>query len=95
VGKRAWRKINFSGKRYMLAAAHFSVFSQVGESIKNPCKYYENNVGGTLMLLKAMKDNVYDNIFAKCYLGWEIMFNNVKEHIERALKWQKHELSKK
>ena len=36
---------------------HFAAFSQVGESVKDPQKYYINNVCGTLNLLKAMIDN--------------------------------------
>ena len=36
---------------------HFAAFSQVGESVKNPQKYYINNVCGTLNLLKAMLEN--------------------------------------
>lgn len=36
------------------AVIHFAAFSQVGESVKNPQKYYVNNVMGTLNLLKAM-----------------------------------------
>lgn len=33
---------------------HFAAFSQVGESVKDPQKYYYNNVFGTLNLLNAM-----------------------------------------
>jgi UDP-glucose 4-epimerase len=36
------------------AVIHFAAFSQVGESVKNPAKYYRNNVVGTLNLLDAM-----------------------------------------
>ena len=36
---------------------HFSAYSLVGESMTNPYKYYNNNVSGTLSLLKAMIDN--------------------------------------
>ena len=36
---------------------HFAAFSQVGESVKNPAKYYRNNVVGTLNLLDAMLNN--------------------------------------
>jgi UDP-glucose 4-epimerase len=35
---------------------HFASFIQVGESVVNPEKYYQNNVANTLTLLKAMKD---------------------------------------
>lgn len=36
---------------------HFAAFSQVGESVKNPQKYYFNNVYGTLNLLESMIEN--------------------------------------
>lgn len=39
------------------AVVHFAAFSQVGESVKNPQKYYQNNVYGTLNLLEAMLEN--------------------------------------
>lgn len=37
------------------AVVHFAAFSLVGESVANPAKYMDNNVGGTLSLLRAMK----------------------------------------
>lgn len=36
------------------AVMHFAAFSQVGESVTAPQKYYLNNVCGTVSLLKAM-----------------------------------------
>ena len=39
------------------AVVHFAAFSQVGESVKNPEKYYKNNVCGTINLLSAMLSN--------------------------------------
>ncbi|MGW8553812.1 UDP-glucose 4-epimerase GalE [Streptomyces tubercidicus] len=38
------------------AVLHFAAFSQVGESVVNPEKYWRNNVGGTMDLLAAMRD---------------------------------------
>ncbi|WMT72916.1 UDP-glucose 4-epimerase GalE [Bradyrhizobium sp. Ash2021] len=38
----------------VVAVMHFAAFSQVGESVGDPQKYYLNNVCGTLSLLKAM-----------------------------------------
>ncbi|GHH80042.1 UDP-glucose 4-epimerase GalE [Streptomyces sulfonofaciens] len=38
------------------AVLHFAAFSQVGESVQKPEKYWENNVGGTMSLLAAMRD---------------------------------------
>ncbi|MGW7431980.1 UDP-glucose 4-epimerase GalE [Streptomyces sp. NPDC054861] len=35
---------------------HFAAFSQVGESVVNPSKYWDNNVGGTMALLAAMRE---------------------------------------
>ncbi|ONK13750.1 UDP-glucose 4-epimerase GalE [Streptomyces sp. MP131-18] len=35
---------------------HFAAFSQVGESVNDPEKYWRNNVGGTVELLRAMRD---------------------------------------
>ncbi|MFB1082087.1 UDP-glucose 4-epimerase GalE [Jeotgalibacillus sp. JSM ZJ347] len=36
------------------AVIHFAASSLVGESVQNPLKYYENNVGGAISLLQAM-----------------------------------------
>ncbi|MYV92110.1 UDP-glucose 4-epimerase GalE [Streptomyces sp. SID1034] len=38
------------------AVLHFAAFSQVGESVVVPEKYWANNVGGTMALLAAMRD---------------------------------------
>ena len=35
---------------------HFAACAYVGESVINPQKYYDNNVAGTLSLLRAMLD---------------------------------------
>lgn len=43
----------FSG-RAIDAVMHFASFIQVGESVKEPAKYYANNVTNTLNLLDAM-----------------------------------------
>ncbi|WP_399089864.1 UDP-glucose 4-epimerase GalE [Streptomyces sp. BBFR2] len=37
------------------AVLHFAAFSQVGESVTDPAKYWRNNVGGTMDLLDAMR----------------------------------------
>ncbi len=43
-------------KRHSIdAVMHFAAFAYVGESIKEPQKYYRNNVANTLNLLEAMK----------------------------------------
>lgn len=41
-------------QRSIDAVMHFASFIQVGESVKEPAKYYENNVTNTLNLLDAM-----------------------------------------
>lgn len=47
------------------AVIHFAAFSQVGESVKKPAKYYLNNVCGTLNLLEGMlKNNVNKLVFS-------------------------------
>ena len=38
------------------AVIHFAAYIVVPESVKNPLKYYENNVAKTIALLKAMRD---------------------------------------
>lgn len=38
------------------AVVHFAGLKAVGESVANPLSYYENNVSGTLSLLRAMQD---------------------------------------
>ncbi|PUE09978.1 UDP-glucose 4-epimerase GalE [Limnohabitans sp. T6-20] len=37
------------------AVMHFASFIQVGESVEQPAKYYDNNVANTLHLLEAMR----------------------------------------
>ncbi|BEI38349.1 UDP-glucose 4-epimerase GalE [Polynucleobacter sp. HIN8] len=37
------------------AVMHFAGLKAVGESVQKPLMYYENNVGGTISLLQAMK----------------------------------------
>lgn len=47
------------------AVMHFASFIQVGESVLNPIKYYQNNVANTLNLLNAMiKHDVKKFIFS-------------------------------
>ncbi|MPR32906.1 UDP-glucose 4-epimerase GalE [Salmonirosea aquatica] len=35
---------------------HFAAYKAVGESVAEPLKYYENNLGSLIVLLKVMKD---------------------------------------
>lgn len=41
---------------------HFAANSQVGESMTNPLKYYDNNLHGTMVLLKSMVEHDVDKI---------------------------------
>jgi UDP-glucose-4-epimerase GalE len=40
----------------IVAIMHFAAFACVGESMTDPARYYENNVGGTMGLLKGMRE---------------------------------------
>ncbi len=53
-------------KKYKIdAVIHFAASSIVSESVKNPAKYYRNNVLGTLNLLDCMiKNNVKKIVFS-------------------------------
>lgn len=43
--------------RYQVAAVvHFAALKAVGESVRMPWEYYDNNVGGLLVLLDVMRD---------------------------------------
>lgn len=45
-------------KKYEIeAVVHFAAFIEVGESVKDPQKYYQNNVKNTLNLLQVMMEN--------------------------------------
>lgn len=44
----------FMSNKNIEAVVHFAAYSQVEESVRNPQKYYYNNVYGTLNLLNAM-----------------------------------------
>lgn len=39
------------------AAIHFAAFKAVGESVTEPLKYYDNNIGGLLSVLQAMHNS--------------------------------------
>jgi UDP-glucose 4-epimerase len=42
-------------RRTIDAVMHFAAFIEVGESVKNPLSFYDNNVHGTITLLEAMR----------------------------------------
>jgi UDP-glucose-4-epimerase GalE len=41
-------------ERAIFAVMHFAAFLDVGESVREPARYYRNNVGGALSVLEAM-----------------------------------------
>ena len=43
---------------------HFAAFKAVGESVKNPLKYYHTNIGSLVNLLRAYKDKPADFVFS-------------------------------
>ena len=44
---------------------HFAALKAVGESVKDPIKYYDNNVSGFISLLKTALDNkIYNLVFS-------------------------------
>lgn len=45
----------FANRKYD-AVMHFASFIEVGESVREPAKYYRNNVANTLALLAAMRE---------------------------------------
>lgn len=42
------------GEHRFSAVMHFAAFSQVGESVRDPLKYWRNNVGATEVLIRVM-----------------------------------------
>ena len=44
------------------AVVHFAALIEVGQSVKEPAAFYENNVAGTLSLLGAMQDAGIDRL---------------------------------
>jgi len=52
-------------KFHIDAVMHFAAYIDVGESVKHPALYYQNNVSGTLNLLNAMVNaNVSNFVFS-------------------------------
>lgn len=56
IADRAW--LDGLIERYRpLAVMHFAAYAYVGESVRDPGKYYRNNVAGSLTLLEAARDH--------------------------------------
>lgn len=49
-------------REHIEGVIHFAASSQVGESMVDPLKYYENNVSGTIVLLQTMVAHGIDKI---------------------------------
>ena len=49
-------------KEHIEGVIHFAASSQVGESMSDPLKYYDNNLGGTMVLLASMVAHGVDKI---------------------------------
>ncbi|MDQ3393735.1 MAG: UDP-glucose 4-epimerase GalE [Bacteroidota bacterium] len=54
--------IIFKRHKNIKGVIHFAAHKSVGESVTEPIKYYENNIGSLLVLLKEMKENKVSNI---------------------------------
>jgi len=52
-------------RRHIEAVVHFAGLKAVGESVEKPLEYFDNNISGTITLLRAMKDlNIKRIIFS-------------------------------
>ena len=50
---------------FITAVIHFAALKAVGESMHNPLEYFDNNINGTIQLLKAMESaEVYQLVFS-------------------------------
>ena len=49
-------------REHIEGVIHFAASSQVGESMSDPLKYYDNNLGGTTVLLQSMVAHKVDKI---------------------------------
>ncbi len=61
MDEKAIEKI-FGENPDITALIHFAGLKAVGESVAKPIEYYENNIGGTLNLLKVMRAHNVKNI---------------------------------
>ncbi|MDR2391212.1 MAG: UDP-glucose 4-epimerase GalE [Planctomycetota bacterium] len=64
IRDRAFLDSLFGRKRFV-AVVHFAANSLVGESVRNPLKYYDNNLGGAIALLDVMlRHGVHHIVFS-------------------------------
>ena len=60
---RDWQAMDQLFEREQIEGViHFAASSQVGESMSDPLKYYDNNLGGTTVLLQSMVAHGVDKI---------------------------------
>lgn len=52
----------FNRQSDIVAVIHFAALKSVGESVREPLKYYQNNLIGTINLLSQMKENRINNL---------------------------------
>ncbi len=52
----------FSAEKNIDGVIHFAAHKAVGESVNNPLKYYDNNVGGLIKLLEKLIENKINNL---------------------------------
>ena len=52
----------FENYKDIYACIHFAAYKSVEESVKNPQKYYNNNIGSTEVLLKCLEKNKFKNL---------------------------------
>lgn len=71
----------FETEKNIEAVVHYAASCLVDESVKNPAKYFENNVGGTNALLKAMTQaNVNKIVFSStCAIYGEAQYMPIDE----------------
>ena len=51
----------FASHKEIDAVIHFAAYKAVGESVEKPLDYYENNIGGAMTILQAMKKHGVKN----------------------------------
>ncbi|MCH8318477.1 MAG: GDP-mannose 4,6-dehydratase, partial [Bacteroidetes bacterium] len=55
----------FSSEENIFGVIHFAAYKAVGESVQEPLKYYQNNIGSTVTLLQAMlKYNINNLVYS-------------------------------
>ena len=61
----------FDQEKSIHGVIHFAAYKSVEESVQNPEKYYENNIGSLKILLQTMEKYSVDNlIFSSSCTVW-------------------------